>query len=214
MDRPRTTAYARTVALAGLLLAAGAVACDDDTTGTTEARVTAEVHDENPDAQTVSLASLLPLQQSSSYEGTVSGEARVEVSADGETWTELGDASDVEIDLQASGGGAVVHADASVPLESYTRARLVLDGADAVLAAGSTVGGITLEAETTLALGGTGQVIVEAQLDESLDAGADTDATVSFDLNSEAWVTETAVEAGAVAESAISGAATVQVTQS
>lgn len=214
MDRPRTTAYARTFALAGLLLATGAVACGDDTTGTAEARVTAEVHDENPDAQTASLASLLPLQQSSSYEGTVSGEARVEVSADGETWTELGDASDVEVDLQASGGGAVVHADASVPLESFTRARLVLDGADAVLEAGSTVGGVTLEARTTLTLGSSGRVVVEAQLDESLDASADADATVSFDLNSETWITGTAVEAGTVAESAISSAATVQVTRS
>jgi hypothetical protein len=213
MDRPRTVPYARTFALAGLLLFAGAVACDDETTGTADARVTAEVHDENPDAQTASLASLLPLQQSSNYEGTVSGEARVEVSADGETWTELGDASDVDVDLQASGGGAVVHADAAVPLDSFTWARLVLDGADAVLEAGSTVSGVTLESETTVALG-TGQVIVEAQLDESLDAGAGTDATVSFDLNSEAWITETAVEAGAVAESAISSAATVQVTRS
>lgn len=212
MHQPRAK-YAR-IAIAGLLLAVGAAACDDETTGTSEARVTAEVHDENPDAQTASLASLIPLQTSSTYEGTVSGDARVEVSADGETWTELGQSTEIDVELQAAGGGAVVHAEASVPLESFARVRLVLDGADAVLEAGSTVGGVTLESETTLSLGGPGEVIVETQLDESLDASAGADATLSFDLGSEAWITETAVESGAVAESAIESAVTVQVTES
>lgn len=207
------TTYAR-IAIAGLLLAAVAVACDDETTGTSEARVTAEVHDDDRDARAASIASLLPLQASSSYDGTVSGDARVEVSADGETWAQLEDASEIDVELQAADGEAVVHADASVPLESFTRARLVLDGADATLEAGSTVGGITLESGTTLSLGGSGRVVVETQLEESLDASAGTDATLSFDLNSEAWITETAVEAGTVAESAIQGAVTVQVTGS
>lgn len=209
---PRRPRYV-SLALAGFLLTAAAAACGD-TTGTTEARVSAEVHDETSSG--VQAASIVPLAalQSSGYSGTVSGDARVEVSADGETWTELDESSQVEVDLQASGGGATVHADASVPLESFTRVRLVLDGADARLEAGSTVGGVTLDSETTVTLGSDGQAVVEVQLDQSLDASADTDAMISFDLNSEAWITESAVTAGAVAASEIESATVVTVEQS
>lgn len=212
MDRPRTT-FTRT-ALAGLVLAAGALACDDETTGTADARVSASVHDQNPEAQEAALASLVPLQVSSDFTGTVSGDARVDVSADGETWVELGEASEVDVELQSSDEETSLHTEVSAPLESFAMARLVLDGADAEIEAGSTIGGTTLETGVTISLGGPDQVVVEKQLGQTLVLNADSEATLTFDLNSEAWVTEENVDAGVVAESEIESATEVTVSGS
>lgn len=211
--RHRRTLF-RSTTIVALALAAGWVGCGDDATGTSEARVSATVHDQNPQTQSASLASLLALQSSAAFSGTVSGDARVEVSADGDTWVQLEDAAGVDVQLQSSDGETTVHSDVSVPVESVAHVRLVLSGAEAQIEAGSTVGGLTLDSGTTLALGSSGEIVIEKQLEQSVDLTADSDARVSFDLNSEAWVTQDNVEATAVPESEIEGAATVQATGS
>lgn len=196
----------RFAAAISLVLGIALSGCGDDTTGTAQATVTAQVHDNA--SSSAATASLIPLQ-SSGFSGTLDGDAQVEVSTDGETWVSLGDPRQVTVDLQTTGGATSVHTDASIPAGVYARVRLVLEGAEAQLASGSTVGGTTLASSTTLSIGSSGELVIEKQLDQDVELDADSDLTIAFDVNSEAWVTEENLAASVVAASEIRSATTV-----
>lgn len=209
MTRPGPR-FGRTVA-AALVAALVPLACEDDAIGTSQAGVTAVVEDENPDAQAAAFASLLPLQTAADYSGTLSGDTRVDVSADGETWVQLGDATQIELELQSAGDEVAVHSDVTVPLETFAFARLVLDGADVEIDPGSTIGGVTLESSATLTIGSGTQVTVEQQLEQELDLDVGSDATLTFDLNSETWVTQDNLDDMIVSEAELRSAVDVRV---
>lgn len=145
----------------------------------------------------------------SAWSGTFHGSAQVAISVDGNVWIDLGNPGAVTVDAQSSGSETDVHGEVEVPAGTYARVRLVLDGMDAQLAAGSTIGGLSLTADATVSIGGTdGRVVIEQTVPPfavSADASARTE--ILFDLNSEAWITETAVNQQTVADAAVAAAA-------
>ena len=142
------------------------------------------------------------------FTGTVSGDAAVEISADGETWVELGQPQAFTLDAQISGTAATVHTEADVPVGAYVRARLVLEDAVASISAGSTIGGVVLNADVDLTLGGNDQTVtVEVPLN-SMSVSADATTMLRFDLNAESWVTGSAVQAGTVSDAEVTAAVT------
>ena len=124
------------------------------------------------------------------FSGSFTSEAQVEISMDGSTWVDLGSPSQVSVMLQSSGGESTVHSNASVPVGTYTHARLRLSGGQASVDAGAVLGGVSFTGAVDIQVGGTDQeVVIEKQV-QPFTLTADTQARIIFDLNSEAWVDE------------------------
>ena len=141
-------------------------------------------------------------------QGSFSGEAMVQVSADGQTWVDLGSMQSVEVALQ-TGEEATVHASAEVPARTYTRVRLVMRSAEATVLAGSTIDAGPISADVTVDVAGGSEFTVEKQVSVNANAGATT--TLVFDLNSEAWLNQAAVDARSAAAAQVSSATSVRV---
>lgn len=195
-------------------IAAGLTACDDAAGPTgSEGRVSAVITDD-PTATLQRIGSepvsfvVNGQTAAAQFTGSVSGNASVEISTDGEIWVSLGDPQQFTLDAQISGTEATVHALGQVPLAVYTRARLVLEDAVASISAGSTIGGVVLNADADLMLGGTDQsVTIEVPL-SSMSVSADVTTLLRFDLNAESWVTGSAVQAGTVSDAELTAAVT------
>ena len=199
----RRPSWLRTVAVA-LAVTSAFVACDDDDPtgpGGDEGDVEAFVIDDPASASpSVADRAALSTVAAAAMAGDVTGEARVDISVDGSEWIQLGSMSDIDVDLQSSDGESV-NGEASVPVGSYARVRLVLDGAAAELAAGSDIGGVVLDIDATVTIGDGGQVIIERSV--QFEVSADTDIRIVFDLNAEQWITQAAVTAGQVSEASV-----------
>ena len=184
-------------------------ACSDDGTGPGDGNGYARaVMMDDPDVTSQhATAPLLFLSRSgaAAYTGEFTGTAQIAISADGATWIDLGSPAQVTVDAQSSGNETVVHGEATVPAGTYTRIRVTFEGMNIQLDAGSTIGGLTLTAGATIVVGGAdGEVVIEKQVSGftvAADASARTD--VVFDLNSEAWVTESAVTGGVVSDAEV-----------
>lgn len=202
---------------AALLLAAGMTfsltGCDDGgVTGTTGGDVSAAVTDApSPTSGSIARASLLDLfglQSSGSYSGTLAADARVEVRTQAGTWLDLGSVSDADLQMQSDGGEVFVANGTTVDAGSYTAVRLTLENATTTVEAGSSIGGVVLDASVDIAVGGDdGRVVIEKSIDLHVDG--DTRTTVVFDLNSETWVDQSTVDAGDASDSKVRSAATV-----
>lgn len=201
-----------TLVLTGAM-ALGLAACSDDDgmTGTTQGQVSATVTDD-PSSTSGSIArasflNVLGLQSSGSFSGTMTGDATVEVRTQSGTWIDVGSASDADLEMQTEGGEISVASGTSVDAGSYTAVRLTLENATTTIEAGSSIGGIVLDASVDVAVGGDdGRVVIEKQLDLDVDAGSST--TVMFDLNAESWVDQSSVDSGAAADGDVQAAAT------
>lgn len=146
-----------------------------------------------------------------SMSGSMSGNAKVQVSADGSTWVDLGSPKDVTMQLHTTGNTTSLHSEATVETGTYTRVRLVLEDASATLDAGSTIGTTLLDASVNLSIGGSsGRVVIEKQVDP-VTVSAGSHATLAFDLNSAAWITEENVSARSVSEAEVRSATAVSV---
>lgn len=201
------------LAMAVAVLATTA-ACDDEATGPDgEAQMTVVATDD-PGSQTASAATLvlagfLPQDGQASYSGEMTAEAQVQVSADGETYVDVGPPQQVSLELQSTDGQASIHTDAGVDADSYSSVRLVLGNAEASIDAGSEIGTMVLDAALTLDIGSGSDVVIEKQATVEVESGSET--TLVFDMNSEAWITEENAQAQAVAASEIESATTVTV---
>lgn len=202
--------------LAGAL-AFGLAACSDDggVTGTTRGEVSASMTDD-PSSTSGSLAraaflDLLGLQSSGSFSGTMSSDARVEIRTRSGTWVDLGSVSSADLEMQSEGGEARIASGTSLDAGSYTAVRLTLENATMTVDAGSSIGGILLDADIDVVVGGDDErVVIQKTID--LDVDADTQTSVVFDLNSEAWMDSSTAESQTAADSEVQAAATAFVT--
>jgi hypothetical protein len=87
-----------------------------------------------------------------SVSGTLSGSAEAYIYSATRGWISLG-SRETSVALQSADESSV--GSASVAADTYTRIRLVLDGFDAYVDAGSNLGGITFDADTDISLGGS-----------------------------------------------------------
>lgn len=146
--------------------------------------------------------------RSTAFEGTLTGEAEAYLSVDGETWVDIGSVEQVRLRLQSGDSARVT--EASVPADTYSHVRIVLRDAVATVQAGAELGGIFVETDLSLQLGGDGEVVVEKQL-APFEVGAGGETRLIVDLNSNAWVTQESAERGSVSEADVAASIRVQV---
>lgn len=199
----------RIAALAAALLVSmtWVAACGDDTSvnlnpdgdgdgngdGNVEGAVmTAVVHDSSavlPEGRTTPS----PVD-STSYDGTVTGTAQVEVFSDADGWISLGEATDVAFEIYCE-EAAIVHGDVSLDPGTYSGVRLTLTDFQASVNAGAVVHAQTVADAFVVALGdGTPLVIERTVTPFVLENGQTT--TLLFDLNTEVWLDQDVVDSG------------------
>jgi len=201
----------RHLALA-LVVPAAMAACDDDPTGpdgSARGSVQAEVHDGSSSSQAAA-APMGAAAAQSSASGTFSGSAQAYIYSEAQGWVALGSASSTTVAMGDAEGAAV--GSAQVDADSYTRVRLVLDGFDADLEAGSTLGALTLDAAVSITMGGSdGRVEIEKSV-QPFTVNAESNSTIRFDLNSESWVDQESAESRSASDAEIRSATTAVVT--
>lgn len=200
-----------TFALLALLGAATACTDDDPVEGGT-ASVSATITDDasSPSAFQAGDGTTMYAQADGHFSGSLSSDARVAISTDGESWVDLGSPSQVTVALQSSGQETTVHNRAAVAAGTYTRVRLTLSNARAELDAGAVLGGISFTSAVSIRVGGADQqVVIEKQV-EPFTIHADTHARITFDLNSEGWVDEQAAEEESVEDQEVQESTTAR----
>ena len=112
-------------------------------------------------------------------------------------WLDLGSPNGISVQLQ-SASATTVHGAQSVPDGTYRWVRLSFRDVQIKVAAGSAIGGTTFDEEQTVELAANEEVSVPIQVGpfEIDDASG---AVISFDLNSEEWLTLERVQAGEIA---------------
>lgn len=201
-----------------LALALPLAACSDDATGPSgdSGSASAAMHDD-PNSTSASMSPSFTRMSnqtsSSSYSGTMRADVKVQVSADGQVWTDVNNqaTSNSQVALQ-SGSQTTVASNASVDAGTYSHVRVVMENSSATVESGSTFsgGGLTLNADVTLALGSNGRVVIEKQV-ANFQVSADSNTTIVIDLNSEAWIDQESVEAQAASSSEIESATSIAV---
>lgn len=201
-------------ALSALLIPAAIAACGDDSTAPGDmGQVSASLQD----GTAASLAQAYSMSPSSgpetgpsqavaaAFSGSASGSAQVWIYSDAEGWVALGSPADATVQMQSS-NTTTLYTSASVPAGSYTKVRLVLDGFGANIAAGSIIGGLTLSAGVTITVGGSdGHVEIEKTV-TPFTVSAQSSASIDFDLNSEAWVTEESAQSETASDAEVTSA--------
>lgn len=144
------------------------------------------------------------------FAGTAAGDFRVSLSVDGVDWVHLGSLNGITVQLQTSGDAASVHGAQSAPFRTYAHVRLSLRDVEITLEEGSTVGTLVLAEDRKVSLA-AGR---EASFDRVVDPfpiDSRSGALIFFELNSEQWLTPTAVQRGSVDPEAVEAALTVRV---
>lgn len=199
----RTTAATVFTALAVLSL----TACDDDSPtdpGAEGGTMEAVVRD-GESGQSIALSEIGA--QTENVSGQFEGQAAVQVQVDG-TWRDVEGMTSLNADTELRSGESTMGS-TTVEARTYDRVRIVVTNANADVDAGSDIGAGPIQVDVSLAIAGGGEVIVEYNQPVTVQANATT--RLVLDINSEAWLTSDAVQAGAVTRAAFEGAATVLV---
>lgn len=209
----RTTTRRTAAVLAAMALSFAVVACSDDDpsgpNGSGDGHVSATVIDDPGSEQgtgDVTSRDGSPRFQvggGGTFSGSMSTDATVEIQNSADTWVEVGSTSAGTLQMQGT-GELVVDSDATVDAGSYQAVRLTLENAALTVDAGSTIGGITLDVDVLLDVGGGDQSVqIEKQTSFDVEASADARSAVFFDLNAESWVNESTVDAETVSDAEI-----------
>lgn len=214
----RLASHLKTAATFALLVPAAA-ACGDDATGPDGGTATAVVHDDPGSGSAAMQPAFSQISAAETSEGSYSGEleadVQVQVSADGEAWTDVNSqaTSSSQIDLQ-TGSETTVASEASVEAGTYSYVRIVMENPTAHLNSGGSVsastGTMDLTADVSLNLGADGPVVIEKQVAD-FQISADSNTTISTDINSEVWINQENVEAQAVSSSEVQSATAVSI---
>ena len=148
----------------------------------------------------------LPVPAPPGVTGTLSGSFAASI-WDGSRWVSLGSPHPMTLGLQLlvyTNAPTSVHGEQRAPAGSYDRARLILQGVTANIAAGSRVGGITLSSDATIQIGGSDRY-VELFYPVRFSLGDDSSVirVITFGLNSQAWLMSSAVQSGQVEDEAL-----------
>jgi hypothetical protein len=146
-------------------------------------------------------------QQESEVNGEFQGQIRVEVRVDG-AWQTVSGLSNVNVNAELQGTESAAGS-ASVQARTYERVRIIVSNASADVEAGSMIGLGPIEVDVTVTIAGGGDVVIEYNQPVTVQAQGTT--RLVLDLNSEAWLTGNAVQAGAVTSAAFQSAASVLV---
>lgn len=207
----RTNTRRATAVLAATVLAFGLAGCGDDATGpdgSAEGHVSATVTDDpsseqGSNAVTPRSGGVQFQTSSATFSGTMTTDATVQIRNSSGAWVDVGSTTAGSLTMQGD-GQLVVGNDVTVDAGSYTAVRLTLDNAAMTIGAGSTIGGVTLDADILVDVGGSdGSVVIERQVTLDVDGSADARSSVFFDLNAESWVDETTVSSRTASDAEI-----------
>lgn len=182
--------------------------CDDDsptTPGADDEGTMEAVIQDNGGAQSATQA--WATEGSGEVSGEFEGQARVEVMVDG-AWQQVSGLTNLNAEAELRGGESIMGS-ATVGARTYDRVRLVVSNARADVDAGSDIGIGPIEASISLTIAGGSDVVVE--YNQPVTVQADGSTRLVLDINSQAWLTSDALEAGAVTSAAFQSAATVLV---
>jgi hypothetical protein len=183
-----------TTLIAALAFLGAATACTDDDPveaglGSAAAVITDDASTSGSLASNDGMAS----QSAGTFSGSFTSDAQVSIAAEGGAWIDLGSPARVTVALQSSGEETAVHASTPVPAGTYTRVRLTLSDAEAYVAAGGVLGGLTLTSQATIRVGSGAPVVIEKHVQPfTVDGSAH--ARIRFDLNSQAWIHQQSAE--------------------
>ncbi len=179
-------------ALAVVCVLASAIACDDDPVEL--GRAQGVVHD----------------AKTAAFSGVLSGDVQVAISSGGANWFDLGSLNGITIPLQSDTDTSNVHGEQDAPVSTYSQVRLIFDGVDAELKAGSIIGTTTLTGDVVIPLGGSDRrvEIVKQVAPFGVDSDDGVRRGIIFLLNSRIWITEPSLQLGLVEDAAIQSAVT------
>ena len=183
------------------------LACDEDSTGpdaTASGSVSAVVHDGSGSSLRANQAF------ARAFSGSAEGSAQVQVYSEARGWVALDSPSQTTVTLQSE-NTSTIHSSSRVDADTDTRVRLILDGFDANIAAGATIGGTLLDSAVSIRIGGSdGRVEVEKEI-TPFTVSAESEAMIVFDLNSEAWVDEESANSETTTDAEVESATTAHV---
>lgn len=187
-------------------------ACGDDPTGVGQGTVMASMHDDAAAGQQPAMQA--PQTGSSgqaAYSGNASGSAQVEIYSEAQGWVALGAPADVTVELQSS-DETTLYASATVPADTYTRVRLVLDGFAAHLDAGAVIGTVSFSAAVDVTMGGAdAHVVIEKDV-TPFTITASSSTAISFDMNTEVWMDEETAQAEEASDAEVQEATDAETT--
>lgn len=183
-----------------------ALGCSSDPVDTGERGAIEAIVTDNPNAATAAGAAAL-----AAVTGSIVGNAQLEISTNGTDWVSLGAATGMSLSLQSAADTVSVYGSVQVPAGTYSRVRITLTSGQTNLLAGSIVGGITLLANTSLALGGGDASLVIERDVGNFAVVTGSKATIHLDLNSELWLTAQNVQDLVVDDAEITAAASARV---
>jgi hypothetical protein len=177
----------------------------DDPGGAPAARVV-RTSDATPTADRSAMAQTI--DGGSAFSGSMTATMQVAISADGQSWVNLGAPVTSSVQLQTAGDSTTLVSQTTVPVGTYAYVRLVLqDGASAQVS-GSLAGIAFTNADVSI--GGGGQVVIEKHV-SPFTISANTNATIVFDVNSEVWVTAESAQSHTATATELEAAATAAV---
>ncbi len=195
--------------LTALLIPAAFAACSDDSTGP-DAEINGSVSARMSDGTNSAL--MAHAMTAGAFAGSASGQAQVQVFSDAEGWVNLGSPATSTVQLQSNNSATTLYSSASVPVGTYTRVKLVMDGFDANVNAGAIFGGLTLSTELRIVMGGAdGKIEIEKTV-TPFTVSATSSTTIDFDINSEAWINEGSAQSQTASDTEVQSATTAVVT--
>ena len=204
LHRPSTSLRRLATTLLALSTAAMA-ACGDDGQGPEDsARMNAYMEDTSGGASAQTTGGAY------GHTGSLTGTASVSIFSDARGWVSLGSPAAFDVSMQSTDSEGLV-LNAEVPVGTYTRVRVELTSAQALVTAGSDVGGGVLSADVAVAVGGADNTVLIDKTISPMTVTANSTTDVRFDMNSEVWLDDGAVTAQSAADAAIQSATTVDV---
>jgi hypothetical protein len=179
----------KTLLTATLVLGLGACESTTGPSGTATLQVAAQGDSGGPSTSSIPLYTERYTSADGQTEGTVEFRARVYVrsSVNASQWVEVTNQAAQRVRVDASGRqGATTFATAQVDAHSYNRVRVVFEEVKADVTGGIRIGTGLLTGEIRVDLGGSGETVVERNIDVTLSEG--TSATLVIDLNTDAWL--------------------------
>ena len=140
------------------------------------------------------------------FAGTIAGNMHVSIRSTDGTWVDVGTPNGITAELQSITPMSV-HGSTSVPAGTYDRVRLTLSGVTFTV----TTGGGGLNTGSAVAAG-SADLALEVSVPEFTVSTSGGTASVSFDFNVEAWLTDAMLTAQVIADGDLTGQLTATVT--
>ncbi len=145
------------------------------------------------------------------FTGTAAGNIHAAIRSTGGEWVEVGMPNGITVALESTAPTSTpVHGPQSVPAGTYDMVRLTFSAVTFTVSDGG--GGTIVTNAGSAVLAGTAALELEVAVAEFTVSSTAGTASVSFDLNVEAWLTDAMLTAGVIADGDLTGRLTATAT--